>query len=109
MPAKRDRNAKTSNNRATSEPRRTGKRLPTSQGAGKADRLPDNLVVSLHVHGRSEVVAVTGYSRSWIYELVWGYNRIGPETLGDQRSSNQGSSEPLLDDLQQALQWSALA
>jgi hypothetical protein len=34
-----------------------------------------------------EVVAATGYSRSWIYELVWGYNRIGPETLGDQRMS----------------------
>jgi len=56
-----------------------------------------------------EVVAATGYSRSWIYELVWGYNRIGPETLGDQRSSNQGSSEPLLDDVQQALLWQALA
>ena len=27
-----------------------------------------------------EVATVTGYSRSWIYELVWGYNRIG--TLG---------------------------
>ncbi|KYC35252.1 hypothetical protein WA1_08835 [Scytonema hofmannii PCC 7110] len=49
-----------------------------------------------------EVAEVTGYSRSWIYELVWGYNRIGAETLGDQRSSNQGSSEPLLDDVQQA-------
>lgn len=55
-----------------------------------------------------EVVAVTGYSRSWIYELVWGYNRIGPETLGDQRTSNQGSSKPLLDDVQQALLWQAL-
>jgi transposase len=55
-----------------------------------------------------EVVAATGYSRSWIYELVWGYNRIGPETLGDQRMSNQGSSEPLLDDVQQALLWQAL-
>ena len=22
-----------------------------------------------------EVAVVTGYSRSWIYELVWGYNR----------------------------------
>jgi len=49
-----------------------------------------------------------GYSRSWIYELVWGYNRIGPETLGDQRSSNQGSSKPLLDEVQQALLWQAL-
>jgi len=55
-----------------------------------------------------EVVAATGYSRSWIYELVWGYNRIGPETLGDQRSSNQGSSKPLLDEVQQALLWQAL-
>jgi hypothetical protein len=55
-----------------------------------------------------EVVAATGYSRSWIYELVWGYNRIGLETLGDQRSSNQGSSKPLLDDVQQALLWQAL-
>lgn len=58
--------------------------------------------------GKQEVVAVTGYSRSWIYELVWGYNRIGPETLGDQRTSNRGSSERLLDDVQQALLWQAL-
>ncbi len=54
------------------------------------------------------MVATTGYSRSWIYELVWGYNRIRAETLGDQRISNQGSSEPLLDDVQQALLWQAL-
>ncbi|NEN97087.1 MAG: hypothetical protein F6K50_16580 [Moorea sp. SIO3I7] len=31
---------------------------------------------------------VTGYKRSWIYELVWGYNRIGPLTLGDGRRRN---------------------
>jgi hypothetical protein len=37
-----------------------------------------------------------------------GYNRIGPETLGDQRRSNTGSSEPLLNDVQQALLWQAL-
>jgi transposase len=55
-----------------------------------------------------EVAAVTGYSRSWIYELVWGYNRSGVETLGDQRVFNQGSSKPLLDDVQQALLWQAL-
>ncbi len=48
-----------------------------------------------------EVAAVTGYSRSWIYELVWGYNRIGPETLGDGRHNNPGA-ESLLDDQQQA-------
>ncbi|WP_081431257.1 helix-turn-helix domain-containing protein [Moorena bouillonii] len=27
----------------------------------------------------SEVVAVTGYSRDWIYELVRSYNRLGVE------------------------------
>ena len=37
--------------------------------------------------------------------LTWigYYNRIEPETLGDQRTLNRGSSEPLLDDVQQAL------
>jgi transposase len=42
-----------------------------------------------------EVSAITGYSRSWIYELVWGYNRVGPETLGDKRHDHPGA-EPLL-------------
>ncbi|MEH2420562.1 MAG: hypothetical protein V7K48_06330 [Nostoc sp.] len=46
-----------------------------------------------------EVVAIRCYSRSWIYELVWGYNCIGAQTLGDQCISNQGSSEPLLDNM----------
>ena len=54
-----------------------------------------------------EVAEVTGYSRQWIYELVWGYNRIGPESLGDGRRNNQGA-EPLLNDVQQALLWQAL-
>jgi len=39
-----------------------------------------------------EVAALTGYSRSWIYELVWGYNRLGPDTLGDKRHNNVGAS-----------------
>ena len=43
------------------------------------------------------MAAITGYSRSWIYELVWGYNRIGPETLGDGRHQNPGAKS-LLDD-----------
>lgn len=55
-----------------------------------------------------EVAGVTGYSRSWIYELVWGYNRIGPETLGDHRHQNPGGSEALLNDVQQAYLWQAL-
>ena len=55
-----------------------------------------------------EVAAATGYSRSWIYELVWGYNQSGSESLADQRILNQGSSKPLLDDVQQALLSQAL-
>lgn len=55
-----------------------------------------------------EVAAVVGYSRGWIYELVWGYNRIGPETLGDHRHQNPGGKELLLDDVQQAYLWQAL-
>jgi transposase len=54
-----------------------------------------------------DVAEITGYSRSWIYELVWGYNRIGPETLGDGRQGNPGAV-PLLDDVQQANLWQAL-
>lgn len=54
-----------------------------------------------------EVASITGYSRSWIYELVWGYNRIGVESLGDKRSDNRGAT-PLLNDEQQALLWQAL-
>ena len=48
-----------------------------------------------------EVAEVTGYSRSWIYELVWGYNRMGADSLGDKRHQNPGAT-PLLDDCQQA-------
>ena len=48
-----------------------------------------------------DVAEITGYSRNWIYELVWGYNRVGPETLGDGRVDNPGAA-PILDDVQQA-------
>lgn len=54
-----------------------------------------------------EVAEMTGYSVGWIYELVWGYNRLGPESLGDKRRDNQGN-RPLLNDQQQALLWQAL-
>ena len=54
-----------------------------------------------------EVAALSGYSRSWIYELVWGYNRIGMEALGDKRHQNTGAT-PLLNDLQQAQLWQLL-
>jgi transposase len=49
-----------------------------------------------------EVASITGYSRSWIYELVWGYNRVGPDTLGDKRHDLPGA-EPLLNEEQQQL------
>ncbi len=55
----------------------------------------------------SEVMEITGYSRSWIYELVWGYNRLGPESLGDHRQQNK-DKDPLLNDLQQAQLWQVL-
>ena len=60
-------------------------------------------IIWLLAQGRTseEVALVTGYKRSWIYELVWGYNRIGPETLGDGRRTNIGAP-PLLSDEQQA-------
>jgi len=67
-------------------------------------------IIWLLAQGRSsaEVAGVTGYSRSWIYELVWGYNRIGPETLGDGRRKNPGAP-PLLNDVQQAQLWQVLS
>lgn len=60
-------------------------------------------IIWLLAQGRrtEEVAPITGYSRNWIYELVWGYNRIGPDTLGDGRHHNPGA-KPLLDDVQQA-------
>jgi transposase len=66
-------------------------------------------IIWLLASGRrsEDVAAITGYSRSWIYELVWGYNRIGPESLGDGRIDNSGAM-PLLNDVQQANLWQAL-
>ena len=48
-------------------------------------------IIWLLTSGRSsqEVSQITGYSRSWIYELVWGYNRIGRESLGDKRHEHR--------------------
>jgi hypothetical protein len=39
--------------------------------------------------------------------LVWSYNRIGAEALGDKRHQNPGAA-PLLDDVQQAQLWQLL-
>ena len=50
----------------------------------------------------AEVMAVTGYSGGWIYELVWGYNHLGFESLGDQRCKNT-DGDPLLNDVEQAM------
>jgi transposase len=66
-------------------------------------------IIWLLASGRSsrEVSQITGYSLSWIYELVWGYNRIGPKSLGDKRHEHQGA-DTLLNDVQQAQLWQAL-
>jgi transposase len=55
----------------------------------------------------SEVMEITEYSRNWIYELVRGYNCLGPDSLGDQRWKNQ-DYDPLLNDVQQAQLWQVL-
>lgn len=66
-------------------------------------------IIWLLAQGRpsEEVASITGYSRSWIYELVWGYNRVGPETLGDKRHDLPGA-EPLLNEEQQQLLYQAV-
>lgn len=66
-------------------------------------------IIWLLASGRSsqEVSQVTGYSLSWIYELVRGYNRIGPDSLGDKRREHPGG-KTLLDDVQQAQLWQVL-
>ena len=48
-----------------------------------------------------EVASVTGYSRTWIYQVMNRYNQQGIEGLGDKRKHNQGK-KPLLNDVQQA-------
>ncbi len=54
-----------------------------------------------------EVAEVTGYSRTWIYEIVSRYNQGGVEVLGDRRHQNAGG-EAIISDVQQAQLWQAL-
>jgi transposase len=58
-------------------------------------------------HTTAEVAEITSYSLSWIYELVWGYNRIGTESLGDKLRENRGKPA-LLNEVQRAQLWQAL-
>lgn len=48
-----------------------------------------------------QVAETTGYSQTWIYQLINRYNQKGEAGLGDLRISNPGK-EPLLNDIQQA-------
>ncbi len=66
-------------------------------------------IIWLLVAGKTplEVAQVTGYSRTWIYQLVKRYNKWGTKGLGDQRCHNQGQ-EAILTDLQQAQLWQVL-
>lgn len=49
----------------------------------------------------TDVIAATGYSRTWIQEIARRYNTAGPVGLGDQRHGNPGQP-PLLDAAGQA-------
>ena len=51
---------------------------------------------------------MTGYSKTWVYELVRSYNQEGEAALGDQRRHNKGGSPPILDDTMQAQLFQAL-
>jgi transposase len=66
-------------------------------------------IIWLLASGKSstEVSEVTGYSLSWMYELVSGYNHMGPDSLGDKRREHPGG-KTLLDDVQQAQLWQVL-
>lgn len=66
-------------------------------------------VIWLLAQGKTsaEVVALTGYGKPWIYEIVRNYNRLGPEMLEDQRHKNKGI-QPLLNEMQEMQLWQAL-
>ena len=55
-------------------------------------------IVWLLAQGKAtgEVMAATGYSRSWVQQVARRYNREGPAGLGDRRHHNPGKA-PLLD------------
>jgi transposase len=54
------------------------------------------------------VAAATGYSATWIYEVVRRYNADGADGVGDRRHRNPGAA-PLLDAAGQAALRAALA
>ncbi len=50
----------------------------------------------------AEAMAVTGYSRGWIYEASLWLQPFTPESLGDRRCKNT-DCDPLLNDVEQAM------
>ena len=48
-----------------------------------------------------QVAEITGYSQTWIYQLMNRYNQQAEKGLGDLRTFNRGK-KPLLNDVQQA-------
>ena len=96
--------------RITIEPHLSKEELQTRFREAKDSILAHHYqIIWLLAQGKktSEVMEITGYSRSWIYELVWGYNSLGPESLGDHRRQNR-DHDPLLNDVQQAQLWQVL-
>lgn len=88
-----------------------------SQELYKNYRCSNNAISRSHYHiiwliaqGKTvkHTAEITGYSTTWIYELVRRYNEEGVKALGDQRKNNPGK-EPLLTDLDQANLWQVLS
>lgn len=79
------------------------------RGAPTVTEAHHYLIIRLLAQGKTtaQVMEITGYSRDWIYELVRGYNLIGPDSLADQRCDNE-DHDPLLNDVQQGMLWQVL-
>jgi transposase len=51
-------------------------------------------IIWLHALGKTAlaIAAVTGYSTTWIYEILHRYDTDGPDGVGDRRHQNPGQS-----------------
>ena len=88
----------------------------TEQELQKHYRQSKNVVQSRQYHviwllakGKttSQVQEITGYSRTWIYQLVQRYNQFGLEGLEDKRKYNRGSQR-LINNDELAQLWQVL-
>jgi transposase len=58
-------------------------------------------------HSTQQIIASTGYSKTWICTIVQRYNTDGPDRVGDRRHTNPGAvallSDAQLTELEKAL------